>query len=239
MNQKKRVLIKVSGEALKDEKDNSIFSKAEIDGIVKQVKALHDEGHEVCIVVGAGNIWRGKLAGTIGLDPVKADYMGMLGTEINAMALADVLNHQGVKAHVLSNIEIHQAVETYTVDKARGYLGKGEVVVFGGGVGSPFFTTDTCAALRAKEMNCDVIMMGKNGVDGVYDSDPRTNPQAKFLKDLTYDDVLEKNLKVMDGTAVSLLRESNIIIRVFNMGDPDNIRRAIDDYSIGTTIRRT
>lgn len=233
-----RVLVKLSGEALKGGEEDSILSEKELGGIAEQISALHAQGIEICIVVGAGNIWRGKLAETLGLDPVKADYMGMLGTEINAIAIAETLKNRGVGSLVLSSIAMKPIAEQYSPDAARSALSAGKVVVFAGGTGNPFFTTDTGAALRAKEMGCDAILMGKNGVEGVYDSDPRKNKDARLLKELTYSEVLEKNLQVMDGTAVSLLRESNIIIRVFNMADPSNIVRAVKDPALGTVIHK-
>ncbi len=234
----KRVLLKLSGEALKDDKSDDILSQSKLQTIAKAIKMMQNSGAEVCVVVGAGNIWRGKLASTIGIDPAVADYMGMMGTIINALAIESALNNNGVKAKAMSAIKVDQVAEPYIYKKAKAHLEKGYVVIFGGGIGEPYFTTDTCAALRAREMNCDAILMAKNGVKGVYTADPNKDPNAKFIKDITYDEVLSRNLKVMDSTAVSLLRESNIIIRVFDMGDDSNFAKVIAGEDIGTTIRK-
>src|SRR5574344_199347 len=226
--QYKRVLLKLSGEALKDEESSSIFSPEKLKEIASAIKALKNEGCQVCIVVGAGNIWRGKLASSIGIEPAKADYMGMLGTVINAEAISSTLNQMGIPNNVMTSLEMKAVAETYYYDKAWAYLEKGKVVIFGGGTGNPFFTTDTCAALRAKEMKCDAIFMAKNGVEGVFTADPRTDKEATLIKKITYTEVLNKNLKVMDSTAVSLLRESNIIIRVFDMGKAENFAKVMN-----------
>ncbi len=233
-----RVLVKLSGEALKDEESNSILSGDKLGDIASVIKELVIKGVQVCIVVGAGNIWRGKLAESLSLDAAKADQMGMLGTIINALAICETLKNHGMKSTVFSSVEVEHMVAPFSLDKARKKLEKGEVVVFAGGTGNPFFTTDTCAALRAKEMQCDAILMGKNGVEGVYSDDPRVNKNAQLLKDLTFDEVLDRNLKVMDGTAVSLLRDSDIIIRVFSMGEPSNFVKVVEGQNIGTTIHK-
>jgi len=234
----KRVLLKLSGEALKDDQSNSILSNDKLQTIAKAVRLINDSGAQVCIVVGAGNIWRGKLADSIGIDPAQADYMGMLGTIINAMAIESALNNNGIKAKAMSALHVNQVAEPYIFKKARSHLAKGETVIFAGGTGNPFFTTDTCAALRAKEMKCDAILMAKNGVDGVYTADPKTHKDAKFIKEITFDEVLARDLKVMDLTAISLLRESNIIIRVFDMGDDKNFERVINGEDVGTVIKK-
>jgi len=234
----KRVLLKLSGEALRDEESNSILSNDKLQIIAKAVKMIKKSGVQLCIVVGAGNIWRGKLADTIGIDPAQADYMGMLGTVINGMAIESALLKNGISAKVMSAIEMNKVAEPYIFKKARSDLAKGEVIIFAGGTGNPFFTTDTCAALRAKEMKCDAILMAKNGVDGVYSDDPKTNPDAKFIKEITFDEVIAKGLKVMDLTAVSLLRDSSIIIRVFDMGKEINFEKVIEGDEIGTVIKK-
>jgi uridylate kinase len=233
----KRVLVKLSGEALKGETDQ-ILSADKLDKIAKSIKAMKDEGAEICIVCGAGNIWRGKLADSIGIEPAIADYMGMLGTVINGMAIESALEKIGLETRVMTAIHINQVAEPYIFKRAIKHLEDGKVVIFTGGTGNPFFTTDTAAALRAKEMKCQAILMAKNGVDGVYTADPRVDKKAKLIKNITYDELLNKNLKVMDSTAVSLLRDSDIIIRVFNMGDEETFKKVIAGDDIGTTISK-
>lgn len=197
-----------------------------------------DKGVQVAIVVGAGNIWRGKMADSIGIDPATADYMGMLGTMINSLALQSAIEQEGIACRVLSSISATQVAEPYIRRRAIRHLEKGRVIIFAGGTGNPFFTTDTTAALRAKEVQCDVILMAKNGVDGVYSADPNVDPTAKLLKHLTYRELLQKELKVMDSTAVSLLKDSNVQIRVFNMSDMDNFMKVITGSDLGTTITK-
>lgn len=231
----KRVLFKVSGEALEDEVNHTIFSKEKMLGIAKQVKILHDNKVQVCMVVGAGNIWRGKLAGTLNMNPAAADDMGMLGTVINGLGLKGVLESQGLKAHVFSSVPLPKFCDYYTQRDALKALEAGEVCIFAGGTGNPFFTTDSCAALRALETSCDVILMAKNGVDGVYTADPKKDKNAKLIKSLTYHDILSKQLKVMDATAAGLLEESSIQIRVFEM-KPENFLKVITGDPMGTLI---
>jgi len=235
----KRVLIKLSGEALKgDHTDSSIFSSKILHSIAEAVKEVKDLGVEISIVIGAGNIWRGKSAQTIGIEPTTADYMGMLGTIINALALQSCLELHGVQCRVLSAINVAEVSEPYIRRRALRHLEKGRVVIFAGGTGNPFFTTDTAAALRAKEMNCDAILMAKNGTEGVLSADPKIDKNATLLKDLSYRDMLMKNLKVMDNTAASLLSESDIELRVFNINDLSNLKKIMLGENIGTTIRK-
>lgn len=234
----KRILIKLSGEALADHNENLILGANNLNKVGETIKTISANGTQVCIVVGAGNIWRGRLAESIGIDQSDADYMGMLGTIINASALKASLKNNGVNAKVLSAIEVKQIGELYTKEKAENYLNEGNVVIFGGGTGNPYFTTDTAAALRAKELHCDAILMAKNGVDGVFDSDPRKNKDAKMIAYLTYQEMLERNLAVMDNTAVSLCMDTDIEIRVFNMADYDNFIRVVNGQDIGTTINK-
>lgn len=231
----KRVLLKVSGEALEDEKNHTIFSREKMFGIAQQVKILTDKKVQVCLVVGAGNIWRGKLASSLNIDPAAADDMGMLGTVINGLGLKGVLENEGLKAHVFSSVPLPKFCDYYTQRDALRALEQGEVCIFVGGTGNPFFTTDSCAALRALETSCDVILMAKNGVDGVYTADPKKDKNAKLLKSLTYHDILSKNLKVMDNTAAGLLEESQIQIRVFEM-KPENFLKVITGDPMGTLI---
>lgn len=234
----KRVLLKLSGEALQDTHDHQILQATTLKNAACAVKKMVDKGVQVAIVVGAGNIWRGKMADSIGIDPATADYMGMLGTMINSLALQSAIEQEGIACRVLSSISATQVAEPYIRRRAIRHLEKGRVIIFAGGTGNPFFTTDTTAALRAKEVQCDVILMAKNGVDGVYSADPNVDPTAKLLKHLTYRELLQKELKVMDSTAVSLLKDSNVQIRVFNMSDMDNFMKVITGSDLGTTITK-
>ncbi len=234
----KRILVKLSGEALKDFSDDQILDAKFLKNIALSIKELASLSCQVCVVCGAGNIWRGRLADSIGIEHATADYMGMLGTIINAMAIGSTLSNVGVDNRVMSAISVNQVAEPYIQKKAIRHLEKGRVVIFAGGIGNPYFTTDTAAALRAKELNCNAIFMAKNGVEGVFDSDPRTNKNAKLIKDITYDEVLQRNLKVIDSTAISLLRESDITICVFDMGDKQNFVKILNDEKIGTIIHK-
>jgi len=232
----KRVLIKLSGEALADRENDSILGEDNLNSIANVIKNLVADGVGIAIVCGAGNIWRGRIAQDAGIDRCDADYMGMLGTIINSMALKSVLTRLGVEARVLSALEMNRVVEFYTVDKAKKYLNEGKVVICAGGTGNPYFTTDTTASLRAVELECEAILMAKNGVDGVYSDDPRKNKDAIFLPHLSYEEMLQRNLAVMDQSAISLCIGSNIVIRVFNMSDYDNFQKVIRGDLIGTTI---
>lgn len=196
------------------------------------------EGVQISIVIGAGNIWRGKSAKTIGIEPTTADYMGMLGTIINALALQSCLELHNVPCRVLSAVNVAEVSEPYIRRRALRHLEKGRVVIFAGGTGNPFFTTDTAAALRAKEMNCDAILMAKNGAEGVLSADPKVDSSAKLIKNITYLELLKKNLRVMDNTAISLLADSDIDLRVFNINDRNNFKRVMNGEDIGTTIRK-
>ena len=234
----KRVLLKISGEFLAGEGTGKVLSAEILKSFAKAVKAIHDKGTDVAIVVGAGNIFRGREASEVGLERCNADYMGMLGTMINALALQDVLESQGLDTRVQTALEIDRVAEPYIRRKAISHLGKRRVIIFGGGTGNPFFSTDTTAALRAAEIGADLILMAKNGVEGVYDSDPRTNPNAHLFKELTYNEILTRDLKVMDNTAATLCSNNNIDIIVYNMADMSNIERIIDGEAIGTHIRK-
>lgn len=237
-NKYKRVLLKLSGEALADKKEHAILESKSLDEVSLAIKKMVDKNVQVCVVVGAGNIWRGRLAESIGIERSTADYMGMLGTIINSLALQSSLEKLGVETRVMTSIEMNRIAEPYIKRKADNHLKKGRVIIFGGGTGNPFFTTDTTAALRANELNCDAILMAKNGVDGVYDDDPRKNPNAKFLSRLTYKEMLSKDLEVMDNTALSLCMNTNIELRVFNMMNLENFSRVIEGDDIGTTITK-
>ncbi len=234
----KRVLIKLSGEALKDEDGSNVFLSKTLHSMAETIEDLVKDGVEISIVIGAGNIWRGKSAKTIGIESTTADYMGMLGTIINALALQSCLELHNVPCRVLSAINVAEVSEPYIRRRALRHLEKGRVVIFAGGTGNPFFTTDTAAALRAKEMNCEAILMAKNGAEGVLSEDPRINPDAKLIKKISYIDLLKKNLKVMDNTAISLLSESDIELRVFNINDLNNFKRVMNGEDVGTAIRK-
>jgi len=234
----KRVLVKLSGEALKDVKDDQILDSKLLNIIANSIKLLVNRDIQVCIVCGAGNIWRGRLADSIGIEHSTADYMGMLGTIINGMAIGSALEKVGVENRVMSSLEITRVAEPYIQKRAIRHLEKGRVVIFAGGTGNPYFTTDTTAALRAKEMHCDAILMAKNGVEGVYSADPKVDPNAQLIKNISYDEVLKRNLKVIDSTAISLLRDSNIETKVFDMADQNNFIKVVENEPIGTTIRK-
>jgi uridylate kinase len=234
----KRIVIKLSGEALANTQEKTILEALHLSTVAKAIKTIQSEGLEVAVVIGAGNIWRGKLAQTIGIESSTADYMGMLGTIINSLALQSALENEGVQCRVLSSIHVEQVAENYIRRRAIRHLEKGRVVIFAGGTGSPYFSTDTTASLRAMEIHADTILMAKNGVSGVYDSDPKVNANAKLIKHLTFDEMLNKKLTVMDLTAVSLIKDSSIIIRVFDMKDSKNLQQVIKDQSIGTTIQK-
>ncbi len=229
----KRILLKLSGEALAGEKGSGLdFDK--VVEVCQSIKKCTDMGVQVAIVVGGGNFLRGRSSGK--MDRTRADHMGMLATSINALAVADGLEQVGVTARVQTAIEMRQIAEPYIRNKATRHLEKGRVVVFGCGTGNPFFSTDTAAALRAAEIDAEVIFKATN-VDGVYDSDPKTNPDAKKFDTLSHLDVLQKGLHVMDSTAASLCMDNSIEIRVFNLNDPDNIVRAVVGENIGTVVK--
>ena len=227
------ILLKLSGEVLAGEKGTGIdFNK--VTEVCARVKTCADLGVRVAIVVGGGNFWRGRSGGN--MDRTRADHMGMLATSINALALADALEQLGVTARVQTAIEMRQIAEPYIRSKAVRHLEKGRVVIFGCGTGNPFFSTDTAAALRAAEIGADVIFKATN-VDGVFDSDPKLNPDAKKYDILSHLDVLKEGLHVMDSTAASLCMDNQIEIRVFNLDDPDNIVRAVTGENIGTVVK--
>lgn len=229
----KRVLLKLSGEVLAGEKKTGIdFDK--VTEVCSAVKKCVDMGVEIAIVVGGGNFWRGRSSGK--MDRTRADHMGMLATTINSLALCDALEQLGVTARVQTAIEMRQIAEPYIRNKAIRHLEKERVVIFGCGTGNPFFSTDTAAALRAAEIGADVIFKATN-VDGVYDSDPKTNPNAKKYDELTHHEVLAKELHVMDSTAASLCMDNGIEILVFNLNDPKNIVSAVLGKHNGTIVR--
>lgn len=231
----KRVVLKLSGEAMAGDQGFGINPET-IKEMVEELKVVHELGVEIAIVVGGGNIWRGHIGEEMGMERSQADYMGMLATVMNALALQDVLENSGVPTRVQTAINMSQVAEPYIRRRAIRHLEKGRVVVFAGGTGNPFFTTDTTAALRAAEISADVILMAKNNVDGVYDSDPRENTNATKFEQLTHLDVIAKGLKVMDATASSLSMDNDIPLVVFNLNEPGNIKRVILGENIGTTV---
>ncbi|MCR5308238.1 MAG: UMP kinase [bacterium] len=233
----KRVLLKLSGEALKGDTEFGIDPRT-VSEIAGEIKQAVDAGIQVGIVVGGGNMWRGKTASELGMERVQADYMGMLATVLNGLAIQDALEHLGIETRVMSAIAAQQAVEPYIRRRALRHLEKNRVVVFVGGTGQPYFSTDTAAAVRCAEIGAEVMLMAKNGVEGVYDSDPRKNPNAKMFKELTHEDLVNKQLAVMDLTAASLLKDNNIEVRVFNMNTKGNIAKVcLGDDTLGTIIR--
>ena len=229
----KTVVLKLSGEALADSQKFGI-SFAKLDAVAKQVKMCVDLGVRVAIVVGGGNFWRGRSGEH--MDRTRADHMGMLATAINSLAIMDVLEANGVPTRVQTGIEMRQIAEPYIRGRAVRHLDKGRVVVFACGTGNPYFTTDTAASLRAAEIDADIILIAKNNADGVYDSDPNINNSAVMFRELSFLDVLNRGLDVMDATAVSLCMDNKIPILVFGQGSPENIVKAVKGETIGTLI---
>lgn len=232
-----RVLLKVSGEALAGE-DKTGINPIVVKDIARQIKDAKDLGVEIAVVCGGGNIWRGKTGSDMGMERATADYMGMLATVMNGLALQNALESVGVDTRLLSAISMKEVAEPYIRRRAVRHLEKGRVVIFGAGTGSPFMTTDTTAALRAAEVNADVILMAKNGVDGVYSADPKIDPTAVKYDYITYLDVINKDLKIMDQTAITLCKDNGIDLCVFNMQEDGNIAKACNGDTIGTTISK-
>lgn len=230
----KRVLLKLSGEAISAE--DFPFSQETIENVASQIKQIREMGVDVGVVIGGGNICRGRLFEEMGFDRVQSDYAGMLGTVINALILSAKLNQMGVKAKPLSAIKA-ESVDMFEAEEANKLLEEGYVLIFGGGVGKPYHSTDTGSAQRAMDIHADVILMAKSGVDGVYDADPDTHPNARRFDELTFDDILNLNLKVIDSQAAELCREAKIEAFVFNMADENNIVKAVRNEAVGTHIR--
>jgi len=230
-----RVVLKLSGEAFADPELNYGIDPATVQAVAEEIREVQSEGHQVAIVVGGGNIFRGLSSSAAGMDRANADYMGMLATVINAMALRDGLEQAGVEARVQTAITIQQVAEPYLRLRALRHLEKGRVVILAGGTGNPFFTTDTTAALRAAELGAGTVLKGTK-VDGVYDSDPAANSGATMYDDLTYMEVIEKRLRVMDTTAITMCMDNEIPIRVFNMTVPGNIAAVIRGEKVGTLV---
>lgn len=231
----KRVVMKLSGESMAGDEKFGI-NPAVVEELAKQIKLVKEQGIEVAIVVGGGNIWRGIAGSAKGMERAAADYMGMLATVMNAVALQDALEKLGVDTRVQSAIQMREVAEPYIRRKAVRHLEKNRVVIFAAGTGNPYFSTDTTAALRAAEINADVILMAKKGVDGVYDDDPKKNPNAKKFETLEYIEVLQRGLQVMDSTAISLCMDNKIQIVVFNVDKYENILKAAVGEPIGTTV---
>lgn len=232
----KRVLLKLSGEALSGQ--GQAFDPEVLARLANEIKEVAQLGVQLAVVVGGGNFIRGKMMEDMGMNRVQADYMGMLGTVINALAVQNSLEQIGVQTRVQTAVHMQQVAEPFIVRRALRHLEKGRVVIFGAGTGSPYFSTDTTAALRASEIGADVILMAKNGVDGVYDCDPKTNPDAKKYDRLSYMDVLNQGLHVMDSTAISMCMDNDIDLVVFSMNEMGSIVRAVKEEVAGTLVTK-
>jgi len=231
-----RVLIKLSGEALMGNLDYGTDPER-VRAVARQVAAVQRRGVEIAIVVGGGNIYRGLAAAAAGMDRATGDYMGMLATVLNALALQDALEKQEVATRVQSAITISEVAEPYIRRRAMRHLEKGRIVIFAAGTGNPFFTTDTAAALRAVEIHAEVILMGKKGVEGVYTADPAIDPTAEFIPEITHKDALTRGLQVMDSTALALCMDNNLPIVVFNLGDEKSIGKIVSGERVGTLVQ--
>ena len=231
----KRVLLKLSGEALSHE-DNP-FYKEHLDNVAKEIAQLVNDNIQVCVVVGGGNIYRGKMGVHMGMDRTTGDFMGMLASVMNALAVSNSLTQHNVKNVVFTSIELKGIADAFNQNKAIEALQEGKVVIFGGGTGHPYFSTDTTSALRALETKCEIILAAKNGVDGVYSADPRVDKNAVRYEEITYQEIIEKNLQVMDQTAISLCKENNMPLFVFNMNEKGNIYKACKGQIKGTKVK--
>lgn len=231
-----RIILKISGEALAGEKGTGIDPTV-IKKLAHEIKLVHEMGVQIGVVCGGGNMWRGETGAKLGMERAQADYMGMLATIMNGLALQDGLETAGVQTRLQTSISMRQVAEPYIRRVAISHMEKNRVVIFGGGTGNPYFSTDTTAALRAAEINADVILMAKNGVDGVYTAHPNLDPSAKKFAELTQLDMISKGLQVMDRTASSLSMDTHIPLIVFNVNTPGNIKRVVEGENIGTIIR--
>ena len=230
----RRVLLKLSGEALKAEHD--LFDFEKVNGVAKIIRRMHEMGVEIGIVIGAGNIWRGRQGPAARMDAVTADQMGMLGTVINCLCVADALRKEGLDAVVQSAVDMNRFAEPFNAMAARRHLQEGRVVLFACGTGNPFLSTDSGVALRAIEMEVDCVLMAKN-IDGVYTADPNKDPSAKLIKDITYSEALARGLKVMDASAFALCAENKVpMVRVFGLDDPENLIRVLEGNDMGTFV---
>jgi uridylate kinase len=231
----KRVLVKLSGEALMGPLEYGTHPET-VDAIASQLKVVRERGVEIAVVLGAGNIYRGLSQAAAGMDRATADYMGMLAIVLNALTLQDALEKLGVHTRVQSAITVSEVAEPYIRRRAMRHLEKGRIVIFAAGTGNPFFTSDTAAALRALEMHAEVLLMAKNGVEGIYTADPRTDPTAQFIPEISAREALQRDLKIMDQTALTLCMENHLNIHVFNMNDNGNINRIISGDRVGTLV---
>lgn len=231
----KRILIKLSGEALAGERGVGI-DIATVQEMAKEIHEVAASGVQIALVIGGGNLWRGEPAAAAGMDRVQADYTGMLGTVMNALVMADSLKQLGVDTRVQTAISMQSVAEPYIRGRALRHLEKGRIVIFGAGIGSPYFSTDTTAALRAAEIEAEAILMAKNGVDGVYNADPKKDANAVKFNELTHREVINRGLKIMDATASTLSMDNDIDLVVFNMNEPGNIKRVVFGEQIGTTV---
>src|SRR3954462_907622 len=232
----RRILLKLSGESLMGGKEYGL-DPGTIAALAGEITGVQQQGVEIAIVVGAGNIYRGMAAAAEGMDRATADYAGMLATLLNALALQDALERRGAHTRVLSAIEVSEVAEPYIRRRAIRHLEKQRIVIFAAGTGNPFFTTDTAAALRAHEIDAEIILMAKNGVEGVYSADPKQDDSAEFLPEITHREALERGLKVMDSTALSLCMDNHMPIVVFNMNTEGNIDRIISGERVGTLVK--
>ncbi len=232
----RRILLKLSGEALMGDLEYGTDPER-VETISREIASVHASGVEVAIVVGGGNIYRGLAAAAEGMDRATGDYMGMLATVLNALALQDALEKENIATRVQSAITISEVAEPYIRRRAIRHLEKGRIVIFAAGTGNPFFTTDTAAALRAAELHAEVILMAKNGVEGVYTADPAIDPSAEFIPEITHKDALTRGLQVMDSTAFALCMDNNLPIVVFNMADGRNIDKIVSGERVGTLVR--
>ena len=229
-----RIMLKLSGEALG--LDGRLFDHEKIDHVAAILKQVADSGVQLGVVIGAGNLWRGRSGASAGMDAVSADMMGMLGTVMNCLCMKEALNRLGVEAHVMSALDMPRVAETYSRDLALQYMEKGHVVLFAAGLGNPFFTTDSAVALRAAEIKAEAILLAKN-VDGVYSADPRKDASAVLIKDISYDEALREGLNVMDQSALLLCRDQGVsIIRVFGLDDPENILKVLAGDNMGSFV---
>jgi uridylate kinase len=231
----RRILLKLSGESLMGSREYGTDPER-LSAVAQQIKVVHDRGVEIAIVPGAGNIFRGISGAAEGMDRATADYMGMLAIVLNAMQLQDALEKEGVHTRVQSALHVQEVAEPYIRRRAMRHLEKGRVVIFAAGTGNPFFSSDTAAALRAIEVHAEVLLMAKNGVEGVFTADPRTDPSAEFIAQITHMEALERRLRIMDLTALTLCMENGLPIHVFNMDDERNIDRIVSGERVGTLV---
>jgi uridylate kinase len=232
--QYKRILLKLSGEALMGDQTFGI-SPEMIRYVADEIRSIFDLGIQICVVVGGGNIFRGVAASSFGMDRALADYMGMLATVINSLALQDALEKNGMPTRTQTAISMHQVAEPFIMRRAVRHLEKGRIVIFAAGTGNPYFTTDTAAVLRAQEIQAEILLKATK-VNGLYDADPEIHPNAKFFREITYMEVLEQQLRVMDMTAISLAMDNKLPMVVFRLDEPDNIRNVVNGEAIGTLI---